>query len=93
MKKALPLLLAAAVLAACGKSEPSKTAATTTASIETVESLAADPERLKELRQQCKTDREKLGDELCNRVADATNKRFLGDGKTPYTPAKEQPKF
>ncbi|NMG05059.1 entry exclusion lipoprotein TrbK, partial [Azoarcus taiwanensis] len=41
----------------------------------------------------CKTDRAKLGDELCNRVAEATNRRFLGDGKTPYTPPKEKPKF
>ena len=53
----------------------------------------ANPERLKALRQQCKTDHERLGDELCNRVAEATNRRFLGDGKTPYTPPKEQPKF
>ncbi|EMW0834843.1 EexN family lipoprotein [Enterobacter roggenkampii] len=91
MNKIIPLLLAA-TLVACGKSEPT---ATTSASgqIETVESLAANPQRLKELRQQCKTDRAKLGDELCNRVAEATNRRFLGDGKTPYTPPKEQPKF
>ena len=34
-----------------------------------------------------------LGDELCNRVAEATNKRFFGDGKVPYTPPKESPKF
>ncbi|KSJ03932.1 entry exclusion lipoprotein TrbK [Pseudomonas aeruginosa] len=77
------LILLAAMLSACGKSEPT----------ETVEALAANPERLKELRQQCKTDRAKLGDELCNRVAEATNRRFFGDGKTPYTPPKEQPKF
>lgn len=91
MKKFIPFLLAA-MLVACGKSEPT---ATTSASgpTETVDSLAAKPERLKELRQQCKTDRAKLGDELCNRVAEATNRRFLGDGKTPYTPPKESPKF
>ncbi|AHC83862.1 MULTISPECIES: EexN family lipoprotein [Pseudomonadota] len=77
------LILLAAMLTACGKSEPT----------ETVEALAANPERLKELRQQCKTDRAKLGDELCNRVAEATNRRFFGDGKAPYTPPKEQPKF
>ena len=77
------LILLAAMLTACGKSEPT----------ETVEALAANPERLKELRQQCKTDRAKLGDELCNRVAEATNRRFLGDGKTPYNPPKETPKF
>ncbi|EEE05444.1 EexN family lipoprotein [Burkholderia multivorans] len=77
------LFLLVAMLTACGKSQPS----------ETVESLAANPERLKELHQQCKTDRARLGDELCNRVAEATNRRFLGDGKTPYNPPKEAPKF
>lgn len=82
MKKIIPFLLVA-MLVACGKSEPT----------ETVESLVTNPERLKELRQQCKTDRAKLGDALCSRVAEATNRRFLGDGKTPYTPPKESPKF
>lgn len=91
MKKIIPLLLAT-MLVACGKSEPTATPSTPGAT-ETVESLVANPERLKELRQQCKTDRARLGDELCNRVAEATNRRFLGDGKTPYTPPKEQPKF
>lgn len=91
MKKIVPLLLAAALLA-CGKSEPTGTNASS-ASTETVESLVANPELLSALRQQCKTERAKLGDELCNRVAEATNRRFLGDGKTPYTPPKEQPKF
>jgi len=77
------LLLLAVVLTACG--QPQTT--------ETVESLAANSERLKELRQRCKLDRTKLGDELCNRVAEATRKRFYGDGKVPYTPPKEPPKF
>ena len=72
------------LLAACGQSSSSN---------ETVESLAANPERLKELRQQCKLDRAKLGDALCNRVAEATRRRFMGDGKVPYTPSKEPPKF
>ncbi|OAI58694.1 lipoprotein [Ralstonia solanacearum] len=87
MKKTIAILLAV-TLTACGKSETPPTAA-----IPTVEELASNPERLKELRQQCKTDRAKLGDELCNRVAEATNRRFFGDGKTPYTPPKESPKF
>ncbi len=91
MKKYIPFLLTA-VLVACGKTESPATTSTP-GPTQTVESLAANPERLKELRQQCKTDREKLGDELCIRVAEATNRRFLGDGKTPYTPPKEQPKF
>jgi len=91
MKRIIPLLLVA-MLVACGKSEPNETSSKSMPT-ETVEPLAANPERLKVLRQQCKTDRAKLGDELCNRVAEATNRRFLGDGKTPYTPPKEQPKF
>lgn len=77
------LLMLAAALTACGKSEPT----------ETVESLMANPDHLKELREQCKLNRAKLGDELCNRVAEATNRRFFGDGKVPYTPPKEPPKF
>ncbi len=92
MKKIILPLLAAA-LTACGQSETPQQAAAPEANIPTVEELAANPERLKELRQQCKTDRAKLGDVLCNRVAEATRKRFYGDGETPYTPPKESPKF
>ncbi|VFR23451.1 probable lipoprotein [plant metagenome] len=87
MKRIAPLLLIAA-LTACGQSETSKQA-----NVPTVDELAADPARLKELRQQCKTDRTTLGDVLCNRVAEATRKRFYGDGKTPYTPSETPPKF
>lgn len=87
MKKAIPFLLAV-VLTSCGQSEvPQK------ADLPTVEALASNPERLKELRQQCKLERARLGDELCNRVAEATRKRFYGDGKVPYTPPENQPKF
>lgn len=84
MKKIMPFLCVLA-LTTCGQPE--------TPSSLTVDDLAAEPERLKELRQQCKLDRAKLGDELCNRVAEATRKRFYGDGKVPYTPPKEPSKF
>ncbi len=87
MNKTILFLLAMA-LTACGQSEaPQK------ADVPTIDALASNPERLKELRQQCKLDRAKLGDELCNRVAEATRRRFYGDGKMPYTPPKEPPKF
>lgn len=66
MKKSIPFLLAV-LLAACGPSEAPKQA-----NVPTVEELAADPARLKELRQQCKIDRATLGEVLCNRVAEAT---------------------
>lgn len=74
-------LLLALVLSACSPSAPT----------ETVESLVANPERLKELRKQCKLDRAKLGDTLCNAVAEATRRRFMGDGVTPYTPSPPAP--
>ena len=73
--KMITTLMLAVLLTACGQSAPT----------ETVESLAANPERLKELRAQCKADHAKLGDALCNAVAEATRKRFMGNG-TPYTP-------
>ena len=90
MKKFIPFLLVVA-LTACGPKPPQQTSSS--ANIPTVEELASNPARLGELRQQCKTDRPKLGDLLCNRVAEATRKRFYGDGNTPYTPPKEPPKF
>ncbi len=73
--KTFPVLIITMTLIACGQP----------ASTDTVDSLAANPERLKELRTQCKADRAKLGDALCNAVAEATRKRFMGNG-TPYTP-------
>ncbi|NDP37813.1 MAG: EexN family lipoprotein [Rhodoferax sp.] len=75
MIKTLPVLILTVALAACGPPAPA----------DTVESLVANPERLKELRKQCKADRAKLGDALCNAVGEATRKRFIGGG-TPYTP-------
>lgn len=69
------VILATVLLAACSKPAP----------LESAESLAADPERLKELRAQCKADHAKLGDEQCNAVAEATRRRFMGRG-TPYQP-------
>lgn len=87
MKKTIPFLLAA-ILTGCGPTETPENK-----NVPIVEELASDPVRLKELRQQCKTDRATLGDVLCNRVAEATRKRFYGDGKVPYTPPENPPKF
>lgn len=86
MKKSIPFLLAV-LLAACGPSEAPKQA-----NVPTVEELAADPARLKELRQQCKIDRATLGEVLCNQWP-KPRKRFYGDGTTPYTPPETPPKF
>ncbi|HGQ7767846.1 TPA: EexN family lipoprotein [Pseudomonas aeruginosa] len=87
MKK-LMTFLCFIVLTACDQSE---TRAPTT--LPTVEELAVDPARLKELRERCKLDRAKQGGDLCNRVAEATRKRFYGEREVPYTPPKESPKF
>ena len=72
----LTVLSLALMMTACGESAPT----------ETVESLIADPERLAELREQCRDNPAALGDELCNAVAEATRRRFMGDGDVPYTP-------
>lgn len=71
--KTFTVLMLTIALTACGQST----------STDTVDSLAANPERLKELRKQCKADRTKLGDALCSAVVEATLKHFLGNG-APY---------
>ena len=80
MRKLLIVVLAA-LQAACGKPAP----------IESVESLVANPERLKELRAQCKADHAKVGNEQCNAVAEATRRRFFGSGGPKHTPAAPAP--
>ena len=76
MKAFLTVTACTFLLAACGKPAPS----------ESVESLMANPERLKDVRAQCKADHAKAGDALCTMAAEATRRRFMGSG-TPYTPA------
>ena len=67
-------MLSIALIAGCGKSRPT----------DTVESLVANPDRLKELRAQCKADHAKVGDAVCAAVSEATRRRFMGGGKSPY---------
>lgn len=74
MRLGLWTLTLAAATAACGQQAPSA---------DTVEALAADPARLKELRARCKADHIGTGDALCSRVAEATRQRFMNGGKTP----------
>ncbi|QFZ85200.1 EexN family lipoprotein [Variovorax paradoxus] len=68
----------ALMLAGCGKSEPTQPA------IESIESLVANPERLKDLRAQCKADHAQMGDAQCQAVAEATRQRFMSGGPSPY---------
>ncbi len=86
--KRITLLLLVATQVACGQSETSRQA-----NMPTVEELAADSARLKELHRECQMDRDTLDEVLCKRVADATRKRFYGDGKVPYTPSETPPAF
>lgn len=75
MRRILILSLFAIGLAACEKKP---------APIESVESLVGNPQRLKELREACKADHVNVGDAQCNAVAEATRRRFLGSGQSPY---------
>jgi hypothetical protein len=72
------VLLLTLVLAGCRKP----------AAPDTVESLVANPGQLKEVQQQCKVDRAKVGDATCNAAAEAFRQRFIGDGKAQYTPQR-----
>lgn len=72
--KYTPIIAVALLVSACGKPAP----------IETVESLVANPDRLKELRAQCKADHAKVGDAQCNAVAEATRQRFMRATPSPY---------
>lgn len=83
MNKLLFMCVMALMLAACGKPAP----------IESVESLVANPERLKELRAACKADHAKVGDAQCNAVAEATRRRFMRPTPSPYAndPVKPPP--
>lgn len=76
MKQILMVALALSIslIVGCSKSTPT----------DTVESLVANPERLKELRAQCKADHAKVGDASCAAVSEATRRRFMGGGQSPY---------
>lgn len=86
MKKRFIVVAVALMLAACGKSS-------SVDSIESVESLVANPERLKELRAACKADHARVGDAQCNAVAEATRQRFMRPSPSPYAndPVKPAP--
>ena len=65
------------LLSACSKPESSS------AAIESVETLVANPDRLNDLRAQCKADHARIGDAQCNAVAEATRRRFMKSGMSP----------
>lgn len=69
------LLLLAAMQAGCGKPVP----------FESAESLAANPERLKEMRVRCKVERHLIGEAQCHEVSEATRMRFFAGGGPKHT--------
>lgn len=75
------LLLLAAMQAGCGKPVP----------FESAESLAANPERLKEMRVRCKVERHLIGEAQCYEVSEATRMRFFAGGGPKHTPQAPQP--
>jgi starvation-inducible outer membrane lipoprotein len=82
MRQLYLLLIAMLMLAACQQPAPT----------DTVDSLASNLERLKEVERMCKADHAKMGDALCNAAGEARRRRFMGKGKsnpssTTTTPA------
>lgn len=54
---------------------------------DTAESLAADPDRLREVQRLCSQDWAGTGEALCTAASQARRKRFMGSGGPPrYTP-------
>ncbi|XLX38580.1 EexN family lipoprotein [Ectopseudomonas mendocina] len=75
----ISLLLAVLLLSACDKPMP----------FESAGALAENPERLKELRLQCRNNRAELGEAQCNAVSDALRIRFMGKGTPQCHQLKE----
>lgn len=53
---------------------------------DTVKSLAADPQRLREVEKACQGNWAGTGETLCTMASKARRRLFMGSGKTPYTP-------
>ena len=86
----LPLLAAMLCLAACGGEPPQVPDSLPQPAMrppaELVDELARDPARLNEVRRLCREDRDAVSEELCIASAMAARQRFMGEGKTRYTP-------
>jgi hypothetical protein len=74
--KEVGALLVVFALAACENFAPT----------DTVDSLVANPERLGEVQRVCKEEPGKVSDAECAAASEAYRRRFMGDGKTQYTP-------
>ena len=76
------VVLMTVMLAACSRAAPT----------DTVDSLVAHPDRLREVEQQCTNDYAKMGVAECNAASEARHRLFMGNG-AQYTPPKKAPKF
>jgi hypothetical protein len=76
MTAKITVYLYALTLVACGSSKPA----------DTVDSLVANPDRLKDVMQQCHENHAKMGDAECNVASEAFRRRFTGDGQRESTP-------
>ena len=63
------------IMAACGNGGPT----------DTVDFLAANPSRLKEVLQQCHEHHEKMGDAECDAASEAFRRHFMGDARSTNT--------
>jgi hypothetical protein len=70
------------LLVACGN----------TASVDTVNSLVAHPDRLHEIERQCANDYTKMTVAECSAAAQARRRLFIGNGPQ-YTPPKQPRSF
>lgn len=76
------LFMLALLLSACGKS----------GATDTVESLVAHPDYLREVEQQCSNGDARTPAAECDAASEARHRLFIGNGPQ-YTPTKDAPKF
>lgn len=76
----LPLFILA--LTACSKTAPT----------DTVDSLVAHPDHLREVERQCANHATQMPAAECEAASEARHRLFYGNGPQ-YTPPKNQPKF
>ena len=82
MKKTL-VMIGMVLLSGCHPSQPK----------DTVDSLIANSDHLREVEKQCSDDYAKMGATECNAASEARHRVFMSNGKLAYTPSKESPKF
>ncbi|RDS85037.1 hypothetical protein DWU98_03625 [Dyella monticola] len=82
MKKSASVMMACMLLVACSKAPPT----------DTVDSLVAHPDHLREVEKRCADDYAKMGAAECNAASEARHRLFMGNGPQ-YTPPKKPPTF